>query len=280
MNIDNILFPQHDTSGSLIVDGSYSLPVVVTDRYNFNEQDAATLSTMKAHAPATRLRAGDLTRLIVVPSTMHTRFGNAGMKIPRVWKIRHVISRWSWEIYRMYKNGEMIYGIDHAANMLDIEGVAPELYASTLVYAHGYPHGMYPNTASWFQPYMLKKLVIREDNEIWPSILNEADTTFTGYDRGGHLNIDLAPDLYSLGKNVKRPFGHEEVATHTAAGLGLEELMMVPMAPMARRRKLRNEEAADDYSSSPSPSPPTTQANVTSSTKTANAKIIVSPWAI
>lgn len=283
MNIDNIVFPQQDHSGSLIVDASYSLPVVVTDSYNFDEKDHGAMEVMKAIPPQSRLRAGDLARLTIVPSHMRRRFSAEGLAIPRVWKIRHVLSRWSLEVYNMYRNGEVIYGIDHAANMLELDGVALKDFTRTLIYAHGYPHGHYPNTASWFDSYMLQKLVIREMNEIWPEILDESDTMFTGYDpHCGHLHLDLAPDLYALGKNIKRPFRHEEPATHTAASLGLEELMMVPMSVKTPGiQRLKHEEDAYDLSSSSSSGPATIHTATPKIIKPMKKKLITSsPWQV
>lgn len=235
------IFPQLNEA---MVTAGYRLPVTIQDPDALTEADITNIETMKEVPPETRFKEGDLC-LLKKPSTlMRRRFAQENRAIPRMWKVRHTVSVWAWELSRLIESGTDILGIDHATALLEDDGIVPAMARRALIYCHGYPHALYPNTASWFHAASLQKLVLRESNLIWPEILNDAKTSFVGYESPANTIIDLAPDRYGLGTRLSRPFQHEEATTQAAASLGLEELMWVPMAPMSQVKRFRNEEDA------------------------------------
>ncbi len=238
----DIIFPQQNPQ---MLIGDYRLPLTIIDESRLTDYDIGLIDTLGEIAPRTRFQDGDLctirpaphmrrnTVLIGkhhLPETLVTRFMSRGLKIPRVWKIRSIISAWTFDVLSAIQAGEFIYGSDHAHTLLDPQGVKGWEFAQPLIYAHGYPHAMYPNTATYFDPEMLCLLPLREENVVWPEILDEAQTHFVGYKASGNVVHDLAPNLYGQGVRLKHPFRHEEVGTHTAALLGFEEAMMVPIS--------------------------------------------------
>lgn len=254
MKIDNILFPQHDRDRLLTVNENYALPIVITDTRDFSPHDMHNLALMKTVVPMTRLKPGDLAFMTVVPDALRRRFARSQLKIPRIWEVRHVVSRWAWELYAMFQDGVLVKGVDHAVSLLEAAGIPNSEFGTPLVYAHGNPQAFYPNTASWLSAWCLRKSCLRGQTEPWIPILDCAETVFTGYENRGNITLDSAPDLYGLGKKFKRPFHYEEPTFQAACSLGLEELMAVPLAPDVSAKRGINEEDAYDYSPEPSPS--------------------------
>jgi hypothetical protein len=100
---------------------------------------------------------------------------------------------------------------------------------------------MYPNTAAWLAEWNLKRLVLRDPIQPWRGIVEEAGAQFYGYDSSTlpqPYTFELAPDDYSHGSNLGRPFMHEESNVETLCISGLEDHLFDPIV-IGRKRKLR-----------------------------------------
>jgi hypothetical protein len=215
---------------------SYELPITIVDPRSMTIADEEMVIAMQEHPPQSRFKAGDLAYLSEVPAYLR----NTRDLLPRVWQVRFVISTWAHEIMRLVHSEEYLMGIDHAHALLERQRLNPASYEKAVIYAHGFPHGMYPDSAAWFPERVLRKVVLRDTNQQWVQILDEAKAPFHGYDGANLLapyTFDLAPDLYSKGENLGRPFSFEEATVHTAAELGLEEVLFRPVDPYYIQKK-------------------------------------------
>lgn len=208
----------------------YRLPVKILNSYGLTTVEEELVTAMEEHTPDTKFRPGDLAYLLHAPDYVRIKFET----VPRFWKVRFVVSQWAHELHQMaHADPERVMGVDHAVALLEAQGSLTERnYNRPWIYAHGYPHGRYPDTASWFPERALRRVMLRENNQEWETILDEAKAPFLGYeDMAAGFAFDLAPDLYAKGENLGRPFYHEEDTFHTACLLGMEEPMMKPVDP-------------------------------------------------
>lgn len=215
------------------------LPITIVDPNSLTIADEEMLLAMVEHPPKTDFRPGDLGYLTEAPPYLR----NTKKLIPRMWQVRFIISAWQYELMTLVQSQPTVHGIDHAIALLEQQGFAPSKYRRPVLYCHAFPHGLYPDSAAWmpetvyrdgaWRP-LLRKVVFREHNQQWQSILDEAKAPFVGYD-GSNLMVpyiyDVAPDLYSDGENLGRPFSFEEATVHTAALLGMEEVLFRPVDP-------------------------------------------------
>lgn len=228
--IRNVIFPQDNPQ--LTVGTDYRFPIAIVNPDETDEYHIGVLDTAMHITPMTKFKEGDLAMILgEVPGYIRKKYQEARRGIPRVWKIRYVVSMWTLNVMRMVQAGEQIWGVDHAMAMLEADGINERELPRALLYAHGYPHALYPNTAQWFTADALKKIALREPNVTWPVVLDGAKTRFQAYTDPGNLVLDLAPDRYGEGQRLTRPFEHEETTTHIAASLGLEEAMWRPQDP-------------------------------------------------
>lgn len=206
------------------------LPITFIDPRSITLSDEEMLVAMSEHMPNTKFRPGDLGYLAEAPPYLR----NTRKLLPRIWQVRFVVSRWQFELMRLLHSHPSILGVDHAIALLEQQGFSPASYRKPVLYCHAFPHGMYPDSAAWMPDRVLKKITFRENNQEWPTILDEAKAPFVGYDDKGLIvpyTYDLAPDLYSNGENLGRPFSFEEATVHTAALLGMEEVLCRPVDP-------------------------------------------------
>lgn len=214
---------------------SYALPLQILDPERFTADDALLLDLMFDHRPRTNLEPGNIVQLKAVPPSLRGglhRHGFAG-HVPAFWKVRYVLSLWAWSLLRL-ANTKAFTNID--ALISEVEHELPSnSYRRPIVYAHGYPHGAWPDTATFFAEKHLRRTCINDgdlDTLVeWPVVLDEAKADFRGYDTDSYntaFHLDLAPDFYRDGENLGRPFDHEAAAFDTACILGLEEKMMLP----------------------------------------------------
>lgn len=239
----HLIFPQQNDA--LLV-GDYRLPITIQNPDQVTGADISLIETMKEFTPETRFKEGDLAILINPSPNMRQRYEKTGRMIPRLWQVRHVISVGIWELIQLQRNGTDVLGMDHAIALFEEDGIVGPQTRKPMIYAHGFPHAWFPNTAQWFYAHALKKTVLRDPSALWPNILDEAQTEFVGYEDRNTVVLDLAPDLYGLGMKRKSVFSHEENAAHAAASLGLEELMAIPMSPKQPVRKAKHEEDSYD----------------------------------
>lgn len=196
-------------------------------------EDEDLIQALDAYPPKTRFKPGDIASIIDAPEYLLAR----RRMLPRYWQIRFVVSAWAYELMRLRHNnqGITIYGLDHAAALIEERrGLLPQRYARPIIYAHGFPHGAYPDTACWFAERCLRKLPLRGPTENWELILDEAKAPFLGYNGellAAPFTFDIAPDLYSSGENLGSPFIFEETAFHTASLLGMEQRMLSAVDP-------------------------------------------------
>jgi hypothetical protein len=208
------------------------LPINIIDPRAMTEADANMIAAMAEHPPHTKFKAGDL--CYITEATPYQR--HSSRLIPRMWQIRFIISAWQHELMRLVHSHNLgtIQGIDHAVALLEQQGFYATKYTRPIMYCHAFPHGIYPDSAAWIHERNLKLIPFRELNQPWTNILDEARAPFMGYDSKGLVapyTYDLAPDLYKNGENLDRPFSFEEATVHTAALLGLEEIMFRPVDP-------------------------------------------------
>jgi hypothetical protein len=207
----------------------YELPIHILDQRSMTQADEEILSAMTEYPPATNLKKGDLVYL--TETTPYTRISRIG--VPRLWQVRLVISAWTFELHRIAQDPyHKPAGIDYAIGVLEAQNFPRSKWRKPIVYAHGYPHGNWPDTASWFPERVLRKITFREATQPWERILDEAQAPFRGYDASQLVvpyTFDLAPDMYSAGENLGRPFSFEQDTAHTIALLGGEEILFRPL---------------------------------------------------
>jgi hypothetical protein len=215
--------------------GNYALPLQILDADRFTADDALLLDLMLDHKPRTSLEPGNIVQLVQVPPRLQGGLHRTGLAghLPAFWKVRYVLSLWAWSILRA-ANERTAPTIDALITEVEHE-LPPHAYRRPMVYAHGYPHGAWPDSATFFAERHLRRVCINDGdiNDLveWPVVLDEAKASFHGYDTSAFhtaFHLDLAPDHYREGENIGRPFDHEAAAFDTACVLGLEEKMMVP----------------------------------------------------
>jgi len=213
----------------------YELPIHVLDSKGLTSADEEILLAMSEYPPKTNLKKGDLVYL--TEPTPYTRV-NARLGIPRLWQIRLVISAWTFELHRIAQDPYVRpAGIDYAISVLESQNFPRRKWQTPIIYAHGYPHGRWPDTASWFPERVLRRVTFREATQPWETILDEAKAPFRGYDASQLIvpyTFDLAPDMYSDGENIGGPFSFEHNTAHTIALLGGEEILFRPMKELDR----------------------------------------------
>lgn len=209
-------------------DPNYELPISIVDSMRLTQNDEELIQAMAQHRPRTKFKPGDLAYLTDIPFHIRTR----NTVIPQVWKIRFIVTAWAYELMVVAMEHGGNIGMDHAISLLQRTKYDESQNRKPVIYAHGYPHGHYPNTAAWMPERTLKRLVFREPNAQWQQVVEEAGASFFGYDKeriATSFTFPMAPDDYSHGANIGRPFQHEEEVTHTACLSGLEEHLFVPL---------------------------------------------------
>ena len=205
------------------------LPVQILDPDSLTMADEEMLAAMAEYVPNTKFKPGDLAYLTEAPPYLRSM----RRLLPRVWQVRFIISKWAHELMQL-SHAYSVRGVDHAIALLDKQHFDPNKYDQPVLYVHGYPHGLYPDSAAWVPERILRRVTLREQNQAWNTILDEAKAPFVGYDCH-HLAapyiFDQAPDMYSNGENLGKPFSFEEATTHTAALLGMEEVLFKPVDP-------------------------------------------------
>lgn len=207
---------------------------VSVEEPDLSETDNLLIRALSDFAPLTALKNGDLCVVKKLRKDLRVRFRGSG--IPMFWKVQFVASRAQLELYK----GTLAAG---RAGLIGLEDLTEDINSSVFngfsteeswlrsyVYAHGFPHGMHPNTASWFEEGALQRVMLEVPDMDWEPVLDEFHTQFRGYELPDftHVSMDLAPDLYALGLNLERPLLHEEETFHAGALLGLEEDMATP----------------------------------------------------
>lgn len=222
-----------------IDDPNYEMPVVLMDPRFITSQDEELLVALSQHAPKTRFKPGDLAML---DGQVPKKLVVTQDRIPRMWEVRFVVSRWAMEAMLTIHSRLDVAGIDHLFEIIRSHGGLPShSYKNPVIYAHGYPHGIYPNTAAWLSEWNLKKIAIRDPIVGWHEIVEEAGAPFLGYDTSGLVapfQFEVAPDKYSVGQNIARPFQHEEPSVHTLCTMGFEDRLFDPII-VGQQRKLR-----------------------------------------
>lgn len=214
-------------------------------------EEEIALWTMDRYMPNTRFKPGDHFMLKnAIEKHLHYR-----RPIPSTWEVRFVISAWAYEIYSSWQvettgsgHGFGIVPLVQSnitpesnyiiAELIEDEIVSngilhPSDYTLPVVYAHGWPHGAFPDTAAWFFRHKdLVKLNLTDTSQPWDELLQEFKTPYLGYETDGHMNfsLDIAPDHYAGGVSKRAPLLHEEASFHTACLLGLEEYIMTPIS--------------------------------------------------
>ncbi|RLA42158.1 MAG: hypothetical protein DRQ64_00250 [Gammaproteobacteria bacterium] len=203
---------------------------------DLSDRDHDYLRLMERHPARTEFKHGDICYLQrITPRLLENPyFSEHG--IPRFWKVQFVVSTYQFELHNaMQSTG---FGGDQAVAYLDSVDFDYDNCRSQapVIYAHGFPHGDNPNTAEWFSEKVLKRMCLRTQDVDWEPVLDEFKTPFYGYDKNliqAGFALDMAPDHYADGLNLRRPLRHEEDAFEIAASMGLEERMMTREDPLA-----------------------------------------------
>jgi hypothetical protein len=229
----------------------YELPLVLLDPNQ--EPDWDLLSVFDDFTPITRLRRGDLVCLKELSEDSAWAPLALADVIPRVWEVRFIASLWARDAMSLLHCMPDVVDGEHLRNMLLARyghrgrvgrgafSLSPAESDRAVVYAHGYPHGMYPNTAAWIPESKLVKLPHRDPIQPWETVVNHAGAEFHGYDGSQLLrpyHFDFAPDDYSHGSNLGHPFEWEEPNVQTLCLLGLEDRLFDPIV-RGRSRRLR-----------------------------------------
>lgn len=197
-----------------------------------SDAELALLNTLDKYPPRGEFRVGDLAVLHKIPSYLMTR-GDGRM--PVYWQVRMVLSLWAYDCWAMgnalHLDGRWGPALEHfggdVGKLMAHFSTIPSYKAhKPVIYAHGFPHGMWPNTAAWFYEGHLTRDFLRGRNEDWELILDEAHTHYVGLSPEAMVHgfsLDLAPDLYGNGEKLHRPFSFEEDAFHSLSCLGAEE---------------------------------------------------------
>lgn len=210
-------------------DPSYVLPLSISDQIGLTPQDEELIVAMAMYAPKTRLRGGDICELTTVPLALKRRYN----VLPRFWEVRFVISAWAYEsMAAIWKHGGEL-GMDRLFSILaEQHGFHETQYRSPVIYAHGHPHGRNPDSAVWLPERVLRRTVVREHLEPWRSVIEHAGARYAGYDPSkmpSRFHFSLAPDNYSSGSNIGKPFNYEEATAETMHAMGLGEFYDVPL---------------------------------------------------
>lgn len=215
----------------------YELPVVLIDHRSVTPQDEEMLQLLAEHPPHSRFKRGDIALLHGdIPHKMRLRME----KIPRAWEVRFVVSRWAMELMLTLHSQIQVGGADHLRAIIESHGgLSAPKYSEPILYCHGYPHGMYPNTTAYLREWNVKRLTVRDPVQPWRHIVEEAGAQFYGYDSSQLVrpyNFELAPDDYSKGASLKHPFQHEEPNVEMLCLSGLEEYLFDPIIIGQKRR--------------------------------------------
>lgn len=219
-------------------DPDYELPISIVDPTGFTENDMELVQAMAMYSPRSTFKAGDLAYITDIP--MHIKHRHR--IIPRIWKVRFVISAWAYELCAIAMQHGGNLGMDRAISLLEDQKLSREQYRKPVIFAHGYPHGKYPRTAAWLPERTIKKFIYREPNAPWQTIVEEAGAKYIGYDPSRvetSFMFSLAPEDYGSGSNIGRPFQHEEAVTHAMCSSGLEETLFIPII-LGEKSKVRD----------------------------------------
>lgn len=222
----------------------YSVPVNVIDEQMISMHDEEIMAAMALYTPRTRFKTGDIVMLEYIPGHLRDpQYPGYKPLIPRCWKVRFVITAWAYDLMRLAERVGGQLNIEEARMMLEnAAGFHQQYdYRKPMLYCHGYPHGEYPDSAAWLPERCLRPMKLREPNEIWPEIVEEAKAHYVGYDPDRHPTLyvlDLAPDDYRSGKNLDRPFVAEEPMVDVLHFAGFEEELKIPLpvSPQEVRR--------------------------------------------
>lgn len=217
----------------------YELPVVLIDPNSITPQDEELLQALAEYAPATKFRRGDLAILEgEIPNRLRMDFE----LIPRVWEVRFVISKWAFEAMLALQTRPDITGTDHLHALLErSKGLDKYQYEAPVIYAHGFPHGVYPNSVAFLRDYNLKRLTMRDPTQPWRTVVEASGAPFHGYDASSiprPFSFELAPDQYRSGDNIKHPFGWEEPNVEALCAAGFEDVLFDPVV-LNRKRKVK-----------------------------------------
>jgi hypothetical protein len=209
-------------------DEDYSLPINVLDERMLRIEDEELMMALAEYKPRTKFKENDFVILTSVPSYLRDR-----ETLPRCWKIRFVITRWAYELMTVILQYGGAISVAQATTFLEsMPSFDPRRMRDARIYAHGYPHGDHPDSTAWLPEALLRRTTFKETAMQWVNIVEEAGAKYRGYDTNNlpsRFVLDLAPDNYKDGANLRRPFVSEEPLVHTLCKhAGLDEILAVP----------------------------------------------------
>lgn len=206
-------------------DETYSIPIHILSKRPLTMGDELLLQEMVRYKPATHLRSGDIVLLSRPPQWVFKRKDEA----PRMWKVRWIVTYWAWRIMdTVFKTGRAIT-LDEAVRLLEsASNFSHHRAQEPMVMCTGFPQGDHKDTAEWLPQQLLRRTTSNDENEDWPDITEQAGTHYYGYASDKPFELDLAPDAYSKGRSLGRPFKKEEALYHDFCLQGFEEIMKFP----------------------------------------------------
>lgn len=216
-------------------DPSYELPISIVDKRCLTQNDEELIQAMAQHRPKTKFRPGDIGYLREIPFNLKRKSNT----LPHLWRVRFVITAWAYELMATAMRFGGNIGMDRAIALLEKSGYDYSQNRKPMIYAHGHPHGTWPNTAAWIPERVLQRMMFNLPNRPWVDEVTDAGAEFYGYDSEKiptAFTLSLAPDDYSHGSNLGRPFEYEEAITHQMCLSGLEEHLFVPLRAEPTKR--------------------------------------------
>jgi hypothetical protein len=205
----------------------YSIPLTILQEEFLTSNDEELMQALTQYRPRTKIKAGDFVMLDEIPAWLKNR-----PILPRCWKVRFVITAYAYHLMQLVEHHGGQLGLDQAISFLEAQPYpAPRDYRKPMVYATGYPHGEYPDSAAWLPEPSLRRTIYKETQMAWFDIVNEAGAEYRGFDSEqfkSRFALDFAPDNYKDGNNLGRPFVAEEPLVNTLHFLGLGEMLEVP----------------------------------------------------
>lgn len=209
-------------------DEEFSLPLNILHSEGTTEWDETLLDIMSMYKPRTRFREGDIVMLLEVPRYLALR----REVIPRLWKIRFIITAWAWDLLGHVVTHRGALSPDQAVTMLEAKKDLEDTeWRRPLIFAHGYPHGEYNNSAAWLPESYLKRTIKNEARQAWRPIVEELQAEYRGYDTTSlptRFYLDLEPNDYKSSRSLHRPLVAEEPVVQALHTSGLGPWLEIP----------------------------------------------------
>lgn len=231
----------------------YSFAINIFNKLGTNEMDEELLQAMLLYRPDTRFKDGDFALLMEYPNYLIRKFKGL---VPRVWKIRMVITSWAWDLLKVASVHQGVITAKQAIRLLESQRGLGEFthWGHPLIFATAFPQGWYPNSAAWIPDRFMRRLIRRQAHQKWSVMLPEQKADYRGYDTDTirtNFMFDLEPARYQDGRDIGRPLEAEEAMVQTLYLSGLGPYMELPYKANEADRLPSIEEDHDEFADQP-----------------------------